>query len=181
MHRNRFPIAWMCQRLAVSRASFYRWPNPPEEPTPTAALRTKRKDLVDTVFIDAKGMAGAGQIGDLPRNDHDHAVANATVLSLMDELGIRAKRLVFSGAWALTCRFLPVGSSTTLCSRTLMEAAEKVGSVGVPPLSLLVRNEPKLFASGRRCGENYLQQSSAPSVRSIRARVPLMCKHLAQR
>lgn len=83
----------MCQRLSVSRASFYRWLNPPAEPTPTAALRAKRKDLVDTVFTDAKGMAGAGQIVDLLRNDHDHAVAKATVLSLMDELGVRAKRM----------------------------------------------------------------------------------------
>lgn len=86
-------MAWMCQRLSVPRASFYRWLNPPAEPTPSAALRAKRKDLVDTAFTDANGVPGAGQLVDLLRNDHDHQVSKATVLSLMDELGIRAKRM----------------------------------------------------------------------------------------
>lgn len=92
-HRYQFPVAWMCERLSVSRASFYRWLNPPAEPTPQAALRAERKALVDTVYTDAKGMAGAGQIVDLLRNEHDHVVCKATVLSLMKELGMRAKRM----------------------------------------------------------------------------------------
>ncbi|GAA4362639.1 hypothetical protein GCM10023166_05130 [Paeniglutamicibacter cryotolerans] len=28
-----FPITWMCQRLGISRASYYRWSNPTGHPT----------------------------------------------------------------------------------------------------------------------------------------------------
>ncbi|GAA4368706.1 hypothetical protein GCM10023166_15800 [Paeniglutamicibacter cryotolerans] len=84
---------WMCHRLAVSRASFYRWLNPPAELTPTAVLRAERKELVHAVFTEAAGMAGAGQIVELLRNEHDHLVAKATVLSMMKEQGLQAKRL----------------------------------------------------------------------------------------
>ena len=81
----------MCTRLGVSRASFYRWLNPCV--TVSAVLRARRLDLVSTVFIGAHKLPGARQIVDLLRNEHDHLVCKATVLSLMRELGIQAKRV----------------------------------------------------------------------------------------
>lgn len=44
------------------------------------------------------------------------------------------KKLVLRGARTVTCRFLPVGSSTILWSSILIEFAEKVSSVEVPEL-----------------------------------------------
>ena len=40
-----FPVTWMCKRLGVSRASYYRWATPAGL-TPTAARHLKLKDEV---------------------------------------------------------------------------------------------------------------------------------------
>lgn len=81
----------MCQRLGVARASYYRWLTPVQ--TPSEALRKQRLELVQFVFTDAKNTPGAGQLVHLLATEHNHKICKATVLSLMRELGIEAKRV----------------------------------------------------------------------------------------
>ena len=43
-----YPIEWMCARLGVSRASYYRWTKP-TAPTPTVRAAQARRRLATTV------------------------------------------------------------------------------------------------------------------------------------
>ena len=61
----------MCQKLQVSRASYYRWLNPCEELSEAKALRMRRIELVHTEFEASNQVAGAGQLVDLLRNNHE--------------------------------------------------------------------------------------------------------------
>lgn len=82
----------MCQKLAVSRASYYRWLTP-STVSNAGALRAKREELVQAAFEASKNISGAGQIVDMLRNNYGHRICKATVLSIMKDLGIQAKRV----------------------------------------------------------------------------------------
>lgn len=81
----------MCQKLSVSRASYYRWLKPGSM-TEAQALRAKREELVEAAFEVSNNVSGAGQIVDILRNKYGHKICKATVLSIMKQLGIQAKR-----------------------------------------------------------------------------------------
>ncbi len=89
--RANYPVAWMCTKLRVSRASFYRWvtPSPP-------SLRQQRHDLlaghVKRVYDAAEGKAGRDQIWRILRGE-GIKVAVGTVGAIMRELGLRAIRV----------------------------------------------------------------------------------------
>lgn len=83
----------MCQKLQVSRATCYRWLNPREELSEARALRAHRTKLVQNEYEASNKVAGAGQLVDLIRNNHEEEIPKSTVLSIMNELGIRAKRM----------------------------------------------------------------------------------------
>lgn len=83
----------MCQKLSVSRASYYRWVNPPKDLSEAKALRIRRTELVQTEFAASNQVAGAGQLVDLLLNNHNIRIPKSTVLSVMKELGIQAKRM----------------------------------------------------------------------------------------
>lgn len=83
----------MCQKLAVSCASYYRWLNPSQELSKAKALRAKRSILVQCEYEASNRVAGAGQLVDLIRNNHKEDIPKSTVLSIMKELGIEAKRM----------------------------------------------------------------------------------------
>ena len=83
----------MCQKLQVSRASYYRWLNPSTVLSEAKALRAHRTELVHTEFEASNQVAGAGQLVDLIRNNQQTKIPKSTVLSIMKELGIRAKRM----------------------------------------------------------------------------------------
>ncbi|CBT77156.1 transposase of ISAar25, IS3 family, IS3 group, orfB [Glutamicibacter arilaitensis Re117] len=92
-HAGQYPVNWMCQKLQVSRASYYRWLNPCEELSQAQALRRRRTELVHTEFEASNQVAGAGQLVDLLRNNHEEQIPKSTVLSIMKDLGIQAKRM----------------------------------------------------------------------------------------
>lgn len=92
-----FPIDWMCQKLGVSRASFYRWTRP-AVPTPT----TVRRDVLDAhvvrVFAREKGMAGRDQIATI-LSQEGISIAGGTVGAILNSRGLRAVRM---RAWKKT-------------------------------------------------------------------------------
>ena len=52
-----FPIEWMCRKLKVARASYYRW-FAPAAPTPTQVRHCQLEEAVLRVFEREKGKAG---------------------------------------------------------------------------------------------------------------------------
>lgn len=92
-----FPITWMCRKLGVSRASYYRWSNPTGL-TPTVTLHLKLKDEVTQEFENSNQMAGRDQLTTL-LNQRGVNVSSGTVGSIMNELGLRARRM---RAWKKT-------------------------------------------------------------------------------
>ena len=83
----------MCQKLGVSRASYYRWLNPPQQLSEAKALRVRRCELVQVEYEASNQVAGAGQLVELIRNNQKEYIPKSTVLSIMKELGIQAKRM----------------------------------------------------------------------------------------
>lgn len=92
-----FPIDWMCQKLDVSRASFYRWLRPTVR-TPTQV----RHDVLDAhvvrVFTREKGMAGRDQIT-MILGQEGVSIAGGTVGAILNGHGLRAVRM---RAWKKT-------------------------------------------------------------------------------
>lgn len=92
-----FAIDWMCRKLAVSRASFYRWTKP-AGPSPTTVRHGQLTDHVRRVFDAAKGKAGRDQIVHILAAE-GIKIAAGTVGAIMRELGLRAVRM---RAWKKT-------------------------------------------------------------------------------
>ena len=92
-----FPVTWMCHKLGVARASFYRWLRP-KALTPTQQRHATLTEHVKRVYDREKGKAGRDQIALLLRNE-GIKVAVGTVGSIMRELGLRAVRMK---AWKKT-------------------------------------------------------------------------------
>lgn len=86
-----FPITWMCRKLGVSRASYYRWSNP-TGPTPTATRHSKLRDEVAQEFKDSYQMVGRDQLTTL-LNQRGVKVSSGTVGLIMNELRLRARRM----------------------------------------------------------------------------------------
>ncbi len=92
-----FPIDWMCRKLNVSRASFYRWLRP-VAPTKTQL----RHDVLDAhvvrVYAREKGKAGRDQIAILLAQE-GVSISIGTVGSILTARGLRAVRM---RAWKTT-------------------------------------------------------------------------------
>ncbi|QGU08740.1 hypothetical protein COCCU_14250 (plasmid) [Corynebacterium occultum] len=84
-----FPITWMCRKLGVSRASYYRWAKPGGL-TPTATRHLKLKDEVAQEFENSNHMAGRDQLTTL-LNQRGVKVSIGTAGAIMNELGLRAR------------------------------------------------------------------------------------------
>lgn len=78
-----FPITWMCRKLGMSRASYYRWANPTGL-TPTATRHLRLKDEVAQEFKDSNQMAGRDQLTTL-LNQRGVNISTGTVGSIMNE------------------------------------------------------------------------------------------------
>lgn len=85
-----YPISWMCRKLKVARASFYRWRNP-SGPSPRQRRHQQLADHVKRVFHGAKGRAGRDQIH-LMLQSAGISCAPGTVGVIMRELGLQAIR-----------------------------------------------------------------------------------------
>ncbi|ALQ31619.1 transposase [Arthrobacter sp. YC-RL1] len=83
----------MCQKLSVSRATYYRWLNPSEQLSEAKVLRAHRTKLVQDEYEASNQVAGAGQLVNLIRNNQDEEIPKSTILSIMKDLGIQAKRM----------------------------------------------------------------------------------------
>lgn len=92
-----FAIAWMCQRLGVSRASYYRWAQPARL-TPTAERHAELSVAVQDEFEKSGHMAGRDQLTKI-LNTQGTKVASGTVGSIMNEYGLRSRRM---RAWKKT-------------------------------------------------------------------------------
>ena len=92
-----FPVDWMCQKLAVSRASYYRWLRP-VTPTPTQVRHCQLEEAVLRVFDREKGKAGRDQVT-LMLKLEGTPIAAGTVGAIMVANGRRAVRM---RAWKKT-------------------------------------------------------------------------------
>ncbi|WP_183164380.1 IS3 family transposase [Arthrobacter oryzae] len=92
-----FPIDWMCHKLKVSRAWFYRWLLP-AEPTKTQVRHDELDAHVVRVYDREKGKAGRDQITTL-LGQEGVSIATGTVGSIMTDRGLRAVRM---RAWKKT-------------------------------------------------------------------------------
>ncbi|MEO7018063.1 MAG: IS3 family transposase [Leifsonia sp.] len=92
-----FPIDWMCRKLKVSRASYYRWLRP-AMPTPTQQRHAELEAHVLRLFGREKGMAGRDQLVILLRTE-GVSIAPGTVGAIMREHGLQAVRM---RAWKKT-------------------------------------------------------------------------------
>jgi putative transposase len=92
-----FPIDWMCQKLGVSRASYYRWTRP-AVPTPTTVRHVVLDAHVVRVFAREKGMAGRDQTATI-LSQGGVSIAGGTVGATLNRRGLRAVRM---RAWKKT-------------------------------------------------------------------------------
>ncbi len=115
-----YPITWMCTRLNVSRASFYRWVKP-SGPSPRAARHQELAGHVARVFKDIGGKAGRDQIRRLLALEGIR-VAAATVGAIMRELGVKAIRL---RAWKKTTRQDPHARTAHIHNHMLDENGKR--------------------------------------------------------
>lgn len=88
---------WMCRKLGVSRASYYRWIKP-KEPTPTQVRNEELTREVKRTFKETKGMAGRDQLATI-LGQEGIPVAASTVGAIMRKEGLRAVRM---RAWKVT-------------------------------------------------------------------------------
>lgn len=96
-HKADFPVAWMCRRLGVSRASYYRWAQP-TGPTPTASRHAELSVAIQREFENSEQMAGRDQLTKI-LNNRGLKVAAGTVGSIMNAYGLRSRRM---RAWKKT-------------------------------------------------------------------------------
>jgi putative transposase len=92
-----FPINWMCHKLKVSRASFYRWSRP-AAPTKTQVRHELLDAHVVRVYEREKGKAGRDQITILLAQE-GVSIAIGTVGSILRGRGLSAVRM---RAWKKT-------------------------------------------------------------------------------
>lgn len=97
-----YPIIWMCTKLEVSRASFYRW-HRPQEVGPRQRRHQDLREAVAGAYEQSGGKAGRRQIHRILRNQ-GIACAEGTVGAIMTELGIKAIRV---RAWKKTTKSDP--------------------------------------------------------------------------
>lgn len=88
---------WMCRKLEVARASYYRWTKP-KQPTPTQLRNEVLTREVKRTFQETRGMAGRDQLATILRQE-GCPVAVSTVGSIMRKEGLRAVRM---RAWKIT-------------------------------------------------------------------------------
>ncbi|XBH20503.1 IS3 family transposase [Jonesiaceae bacterium BS-20] len=92
-----FPVAWMCRKLGISRASYYRRLHPKPK-TATQVRHEELETLVTTEFHDAKGMAGRDQLT-LILGNKGVKISAGTVGSIMADHKLEAVR---KRAWKKT-------------------------------------------------------------------------------
>ncbi|APT06905.1 transposase [Corynebacterium glutamicum] len=78
-----FPITWMCTKLGVFRALYYRWAKPAGL-TPTAIRHSELRAEVAQEFEKSNQMAGRDQLTTL-LNQRGVKVSTGTVGSIMNE------------------------------------------------------------------------------------------------
>ena len=120
-------MTWMCHKLGVARASFYRWLRP-EALTPTQHCHATLTEHVRRVFDRETGKAGRDQIAFLLRNEGIR-VAVGTVGSIMRELGLRAVRMK---AWKKTTDQDPDARTAHIRNHMLDEHGVRDFSSAVP-------------------------------------------------
>ena len=122
-----YPITWMCQKLKVARASFYRWLRP-SGLSPRAARHHELTGHVRRVFDREKGKAGRDQIWRLLKLEGIR-VAAATVGAIMRQLGLRAIRL---RAWKKTTRQDPDARTALIANHMLDESGKRSFTADAP-------------------------------------------------
>ena len=90
-------IVWLCEKLKVSRASFYRWRNP-KDPGPRAVRHDMLVEAIKSRYSAAGGKAGRDQLT-LWCNNDGIKVSVSTVGLIMRAEGLRAIR---TQAWRKT-------------------------------------------------------------------------------
>lgn len=127
-----FAIAWMCRRLRVSRASYYRW-TAPTEATPTARRHADLASEVAKEFEDHAQMAGRDQLTKL-LNQRGIKVAAGTVGSIMNKAGLRARRM---RAWKRTTVIDPAARTEHIKNHMLDEHGKRDFTAQIPGTRLV--------------------------------------------
>lgn len=122
----------MCLRLGVSRASYYRW-LAPTHVTPTAQRHAQLVVEVSTEFYECAAMAGRDQLTKL-LNQRGVRVAAGTVGSIMNECGLRARRM---RAWKRTTTSDPGARTEHIRNHMLDEYGTRDFTAVVPGTRLV--------------------------------------------
>ena len=122
-----FPIDWMCRKLAVSRAWFYRWLRP-AIPTPTQMRHDELDAHVVRVFDREKGKAGRDRITTI-LNQEGVSISNGTVGSILTGRGLRALRM---RAWKKTTTVDPDARTEHIKNHMLDDKGKRDFSSPVP-------------------------------------------------
>ncbi len=122
-----FPIDWMCLKLNVSRASFYRWLRP-ASPTRTQLRHVVLDAHVVRVYEREKGKAGRDQIAILLAQE-GVSISIGTVGSILTARGLRAVRM---RAWKTTTSVDPSARTEHIKNHLLDDNGKRDFSCTVP-------------------------------------------------
>jgi len=125
--RASFPIDWMCRKLKISRASYYRWLRPAES-TPTRLRHEELEEHVLRVFGKEKGRAGRDQVALILRNEGVR-IAAGTVGAILRQQGLRAVRM---RAWKKTTTADPDARTEHIKNHMLNEDGARDFSSEIP-------------------------------------------------
>ncbi|WP_205684057.1 hypothetical protein [Cryobacterium aureum] len=144
-----FPIDWMCRKLKVSRASFYRSLRP-VVPTPTQMRHTVLDAHVVRIYEREKGMAGRDQITTI-LSQESVSIASGTVGTILSGRGLRAVRM---RAWKKTTTVDPDARTEHIRNHMLDGDGKREFLSTVP--------------GTRFCGDiTYLRTGSGPSLSTL--------------
>jgi putative transposase len=122
-----FPIDWMCRKLNVSRASFYRWLSP-AVPTKTQVRHRELDGHVVRVYDREKGKAGRDQITVLLAHEGVR-ISVGTVGSIMRGRDLRAVRM---RAWKKTTAVDPQARTEHIRNHMLDDKGKRDFTSKVP-------------------------------------------------
>ncbi|MFF5794563.1 hypothetical protein ACFY5D_21175 [Paeniglutamicibacter sp. NPDC012692] len=122
----------MCQRLGVSRASYYRWAQPAGL-APTASRHAQLSVAVQQEFENSDQMAGRAQLTKF-LNGQGIKVAAGTVGSIMNEYGLKSWRM---RAWKKTTVNDPEARAEHIKNHMHDEHGKRDFAAGVPETRLV--------------------------------------------
>jgi len=121
------PVVWLCAKLKVSRASYYRWRNP-RDPGPRAVRHDVLVEAIKSHYLAAGGKAGRDQLTLMCKAD-GIKVSVSTVGSIMRAEQLRAIR---TQAWRKTIEADPDARTAHIDNHMLDDDGKRDFTSSVP-------------------------------------------------